>query len=940
VPGEYLMESMPPMIFENMGEEEIARIFRECENIHESIYRTDHFFPEIPAEQAGIYMAGGLPVLFVRYSPFAYHPVRRELRLTEEIQVRIEYSRISTNKAVRELHTIHGRRLQEMIYPDMPAELRIQYDADLQIQDEPKVLWFIGPESVREAVTAYALWKSCFGWDVSYFSLEEIESEWAGPDRIDNIRRFLTDHGHVFSPQYLMLIGSVTDIPMKKVYPDPGNHSESGAVLTDACLASPGIAWDADQDGFAGEANEDIQGYIPDIHVGRIPWSDAGTVTAILDRIMSYEKDQGMWKKRGLLAGAINNFGDENYSSVMSLTTDGAALMDQLKHHVFGESESVLLAETQGVETTVYDSDMALNRTNLWTEWSSGNYGCITWWTHGDYRCITRKWWHLDNGNGIPEALEMRKEELLSSNGHPVPLHHHAVIFANSCETGWPEKTSLGRVLIRDGSAGIISPSRTTWYTLGWDELSDGGNASLAYLFWDEYIQKSMNLGDALDRAKTGYLSQFACAWQNMQNVYALNLYGDPTIAAGQAEPAFGALKGEVIFEQPEILSDNSLVAELSPLSVFRVVDEEGHFSYPGLQEGEYVIRIYKNDSEICRQSVSVHAGEVITAVLLVRDDRVPRIILPEVPVIADVHEGFTTSGFINVENAGDDDLRFYCTYDRDMFLWLSLDSSEQVVGPASKTRIEISLSSLHFDQGLKKAVIRVNSNDPENQSMSLPVYMNVIDTIPPAPIEDLEYEEVSEDSIILTWSAPGDNENTGQADAYEIHTGSYDALKGLSGGTRVVQQSIIPGVAGKRESLVISKLLLEQNEMIRIRTLDETGLYSMSNPVFIGTATGSDSPVHTQPEFFILQNYPNPFNAYTRISFSIPVTGTVRLSIFNEMGQCVRDLVNTSLRTGLHQAEWDGRDDRGNMVSSGIYFYAIDAPEGNHVIRKMTFTK
>lgn len=82
---------------------------------------------------------------------------------------------------------------------------------------------------------------------------------------------------------------------------------------------------------------------------------------------------------------------------------------------------------------------------------------------------------------------------------------------------------------------------------------------------------------------------------------------------------------------------------------------------------------------------------------------------------------------------------------------------------------------------------------------------------------------------------------------------------------------------------------------------------------------------------FELLQNYPNPFNAETVIRFQLPVREEsampVSLNIFDPLGRKIRTLVNGHLSTGQeHQARWDGRDDTGNIVASGVYVYTLQA--------------
>ncbi len=82
-------------------------------------------------------------------------------------------------------------------------------------------------------------------------------------------------------------------------------------------------------------------------------------------------------------------------------------------------------------------------------------------------------------------------------------------------------------------------------------------------------------------------------------------------------------------------------------------------------------------------------------------------------------------------------------------------------------------------------------------------------------------------------------------------------------------------------------------------------------------------------------QNFPNPFNADTEISFELPSTNHVIITVFNIMGQRIRTLTEREYGIGYHKIRWDGKDDIGNLVSSGIYIYRIRAGNFSEV-RKM----
>jgi len=85
--------------------------------------------------------------------------------------------------------------------------------------------------------------------------------------------------------------------------------------------------------------------------------------------------------------------------------------------------------------------------------------------------------------------------------------------------------------------------------------------------------------------------------------------------------------------------------------------------------------------------------------------------------------------------------------------------------------------------------------------------------------------------------------------------------------------------------------------------------------------------------------NYPNPFNPTTSISFSLEKAGQATLRIYNTKGQLVKTLVNNVKAAGSHTVIWNGLNNEGRAVSSGLYFYKLDAP-GFSKTRKMMLLK
>ncbi len=79
---------------------------------------------------------------------------------------------------------------------------------------------------------------------------------------------------------------------------------------------------------------------------------------------------------------------------------------------------------------------------------------------------------------------------------------------------------------------------------------------------------------------------------------------------------------------------------------------------------------------------------------------------------------------------------------------------------------------------------------------------------------------------------------------------------------------------------------------------------------------------------FRLFQNYPNPFNPKTDIKYFVAHASNIHITIFNALGQRVKELVNSSKEKGEYTISWNGKDEYGNDVSSGIYFYKLTCSE------------
>lgn len=85
---------------------------------------------------------------------------------------------------------------------------------------------------------------------------------------------------------------------------------------------------------------------------------------------------------------------------------------------------------------------------------------------------------------------------------------------------------------------------------------------------------------------------------------------------------------------------------------------------------------------------------------------------------------------------------------------------------------------------------------------------------------------------------------------------------------------------------------------------------------------------------FQLCQNYPNPFNLETTINYSIYRNAKVNISVYNVSGRFVRTLINKQQRAGNYIIQWDGRNENGISIASGVYFYSLQYGEYTDVKR------
>ncbi len=99
-------------------------------------------------------------------------------------------------------------------------------------------------------------------------------------------------------------------------------------------------------------------------------------------------------------------------------------------------------------------------------------------------------------------------------------------------------------------------------------------------------------------------------------------------------------------------------------------------------------------------------------------------------------------------------------------------------------------------------------------------------------------------------------------------------------------------------------------------------GVFRSTHPVVTGMPANKNG---NDAGYELHQNYPNPFNSSTMITYQLSMNAKARITICNLLGQEVRTLMNARQKAGQHKVVWDGRDNSGRTVASGVYLYRLE---------------
>lgn len=148
-----------------------------------------------------------------------------------------------------------------------------------------------------------------------------------------------------------------------------------------------------------------------------------------------------------------------------------------------------------------------------------------------------------------------------------------------------------------------------------------------------------------------------------------------------------------------------------------------------------------------------------------------------------------------------------------------------------------------------------------------------------------------------------------------------------------------IENIAPGDYTIHASKFKLEEGTVSGINLNGSAALAAPGVDFILNAATSVEeieNEIEIPTAFGLSNNYPNPFNPTTTIEFKVPEVSNVKITVYNVLGQSVKTLVNANFTTGNYKVSWDGTNEVGSQVSSGIYFYRLDAGNFSHTKRML----
>ena len=425
---------------------------------YQSTYEQNNPYPSSIGEVVGTGGYRKYNLVDVRITPFVYYPLSGSLTYYPDITVIVRYTypqgfssknvMIDTLPKTEQIakETILNYDQAKNWYPSGSTG-REQYDYVI-----------ITTDSLTSSVTPLVDWETSKGRSVTVVTTQWISNNYEGYDLAAKIREFLLEKypSSTWGIQYVCLIGSYSDVPMRHVAQDVGY----GQPETDYYYAELSLpddqSWDKNGNHQYGDNSDPID-FEAEISVGRIPWSDPATVQSICEKSVAYEQNnEDSFKKNILLLGAFF-WSDTDNAVLMEAKVNQGWMADWTMTRMYEDAQSS------------HPCDYDLNYDNVKSVWSTGTYAFVDW-----------------AGHGSPDAAyELYPEQPFVDEATCTSLNNDypSIIFADSCSNSDTDYLNIGQAMMKQGGVGFLGSNKVAFGCPGWNNPMSGSSQSLDYFF-------------------------------------------------------------------------------------------------------------------------------------------------------------------------------------------------------------------------------------------------------------------------------------------------------------------------------------------------------------------------------------------------------------------------------------------------------------------------
>lgn len=482
-----------------------------------AVYSSDAPFPGQPARLIGQGAYRKYNLVYVQFTPVVYHPASGRLAQYRNLQLTVHHEpddRFAPDPALASESLAEAEtQAKKIIYNYSEAQ---SWYAGPQPQSQEGAqpgYVIITPESCREAVTPLENWETIKGKSVHVVTVESIPTYYAQWDIQRRIRKYLRSQLASWNIMYVLLVGTHdAGAPMRATNPS-GDHSSY--IWTDFYYADlskdDAYTWDSDFNGYYGEWDSDWPDQVPEVAVGRIPFTNPIIVQTVCQNMVDFELSGDMsYKKNVLLPMAFS-----------AHDTDNAVLGDLMISDFFaprGWSYSRLYEDNIHYQTT-HSYDAKLNPANMTLFWENNRYGLVAWQAHGSHEGA-----YYGHGPFIDTA-----------NWPNIPADSRSFVYSGSCYNGGVgSPDSLCRFALQNGVVGIIGSTDMSAYFHNWSAPTLYGDQTAEYYFCDN-VTAGESVGWAQLHANYTCWTQTP-SWDDAsrKDCYKINLmnelYGNPAM--------------------------------------------------------------------------------------------------------------------------------------------------------------------------------------------------------------------------------------------------------------------------------------------------------------------------------------------------------------------------------------------------------------------------